>query len=129
MPKWCLQKVVCAKAEKLARNADGLVIDDGEFTYCAPGDNGWALNAQQLSLAPESISHYSWCCAANQICADFVRAYLKLPMSTGDATKTPRQSGFLFPELGYGDEDGLSLGVPYYINLVPNFDATVRLNW
>ena len=117
-----------AKAEKLARNADGrLSIDDGEFTYCAPGDNGWALNAQQLSLAPEvnQIITRGAVLRIKSVPILYV-PYLKLPMSTGDATKTPRQSGFLFPELGYGDEDGLSLGVPYYINLVPNFDATVQ---
>ena len=116
-----------ATAEKLARNADGqLLIDGGEFTYCAPGDDGWALSAQQLSLEAQT----------NQVITRgavlriksvpvLYLPYLKLPMSAGDAAKTPRQSGFLFPELGYGDEDGLSLGVPYYLNLAPNFDATV----
>ena len=44
-----------ATAEKLARNADGqLLIDGGEFTYCAPGDDGWALSAQQLSLEAQT---------------------------------------------------------------------------
>ncbi|MEC7077848.1 MAG: LPS assembly protein LptD [Pseudomonadota bacterium] len=117
-----------ATAEKLARNADGqLLIDGGEFTYCAPGDDGWALSAQQLSLEAQT----------NQVITRgavlriksvpvLYLPYLKLPMSAGDAAKTPRQSGFLFPELGYGDEDGLSLGVPYYFNLAPNFDATVQ---
>ena len=117
-----------ATAEKLARNADGqLLIDGGEFTYCAPGDDGWALSAQQLSLEAQT----------NQVITRgavlriksvpvLYLPYLKLPMSAGDAARTPRQSGFLFPELGYGDEDGLSLGVPYYLNLAPNFDATVQ---
>ena len=117
-----------ATAEKLARNADGqLLIDGGEFTYCAPGDDGWALSAQQLSLEAQT----------NQVITRgavlriksvpvLYLPYLKLPMSAGDAAKTPRQSGFLFPELGYGDEAGLSLGVPYYLNLAPNFDATVQ---
>ena len=117
-----------ATAEKLARNADGqLLIDGGEFTYCAPGDDGWALSAQQLSLEAQT----------NQVITRgavlriksvpvLYLPYLKLPMSAGDAAKTPRQSGFLFPELGYGDEDGLSLGVRYYLNLAPNFDATVQ---
>ena len=40
--------------------------------------------------------------------------------------RRPGKAGFYFPELGYGDEDGLSLGVPYYLNLAPNFDATVQ---
>ncbi|MEC7420553.1 MAG: LPS assembly protein LptD, partial [Pseudomonadota bacterium] len=117
-----------ATAEKLSRNADGqLLIDGGEFTYCAPGNDGWALSAQQLSLEAQT----------NQVITRgavlriksvpvLYLPYLKLPMSAGDTAKTPRQTGFLFPELAYGDEDGLSLGVPYYLNLAPNFDATVQ---
>ena len=117
-----------ATAEKLARNADGqLLIDGGEFTYCAPGDDGWALSAQQLSLEAQTnqVTTRGAVLRIKSVPVLYL-PYLKLPMSAGDAAKTPRQSGFLFPELGYGDEDGLSLGVPYYLNLAPNFDATVQ---
>ena len=117
-----------ATAEKLARNADGqLLIDGGEFTYCAPGDDGWALSAQQLSLEAQTNQLITRGAVLRiKSVPVLYLPYLKLPMSAGDAAKTPRQSGFLFPELGYGDEDGLSLGVPYYLNLAPNFDATVQ---
>ncbi|MEC7554170.1 MAG: LPS assembly protein LptD [Pseudomonadota bacterium] len=117
-----------ATAEKLARNADGqLLIDGGEFTYCAPGDDGWALSAQQLSLEAQTnrVITRGAVLRIKSVPVLYL-PYLKLPMSAGDAAKTPRQSGFLFPELGYGDEAGLSLGVPYYLNLAPNFDATVQ---
>ena len=117
-----------ATAQRLARDSDGrLLIENGDFTYCAPTDDGWSLSARQLSLASES----------NQVITRgavlriksvpvLYLPYLRLPMRGRDDTKTPRQSGFLFPELGYGDEDGVSLGVPFYLNLAANFDATVQ---
>ena len=37
-----------------------------------------------------------------------------------------RQSGFLTPSVGYTDELGASLTVPYYIALSPHYDATVE---
>jgi LPS-assembly protein len=117
-----------ATAQRLARDSDGrLLIENGDFTYCSPTDDGWSLSARQLSLASES----------NQVITRgavlriksvpvLYLPYLRLPMRGRDDTKTPRQSGFLFPELGYGDEDGVSLGVPFYLNLAANFDATVQ---
>jgi LPS-assembly protein len=36
-----------------------------------------------------------------------------------------RQSGFLFPSIGTSTSGGLELGSPYYLNLAPNYDATV----
>ena len=117
-----------ATAERLERGADGrLLIDGGEFTYCAPGDDGWRLSAQTLRLAPDT----------NQVVTRgavlrikslpvLYLPYLRLPMRSGDQTEMRRQSGFLVPELGYGDEDGVSVAVPYYLNLAANLDATVQ---
>lgn len=117
-----------ATADRLERGADGrLLIDGGDFTYCAPGDDGWRLSAKTLRLAADT----------NQVVTRgavlriksmpvLYLPYLRLPMRTGDETETPRQSGFLVPELGYGDEDGVSVAVPYYLNLAANLDATIQ---
>ena len=84
-----------ATAEKLASNVDGrLSIDGGEFTYCAPGDNGWA---QQLSLAPEVNQIITRGVVLRIKSVPILHApYLKLPMSTGDATRHPGKAGFYF---------------------------------
>ncbi|WP_243649241.1 LPS-assembly protein LptD [Luteibacter rhizovicinus] len=37
-----------------------------------------------------------------------------------------RKSGFLYPTFGSSSHSGLYLGVPYYLNLAPNYDATVE---
>lgn len=40
-------------------------------------------------------------------------------------TDDRRRSGFLYPTLGYESEVGIDLMVPYYLNLAPNYDATI----
>jgi len=46
--------------------------------------------------------------------------YLSFPL--GDQ----RKSGFLFPNLGYNTRGGIEMSVPYYLNLAPNYDLTLR---
>lgn len=36
-----------------------------------------------------------------------------------------RQSGFLAPTIGYGENNGLDLRIPYYWNIAPNHDMTI----
>lgn len=45
--------------------------------------------------------------------------YFKFP------TNHDRHSGFLMPIYGYTNLGGFDLGVPYYLNLAPNYDATL----
>lgn len=120
-----------AQAQRLSRNAAGqLTIDDGEFTYCPPGDDGWSLSAQQLTVAA-SAEHVITRGALLRIKSVPVLylPYLKMPLGGGDESTRVRQSGFLLPSVGYGDEDGASFGVPYYLNIAPNLDATVKPKW
>ncbi|MEO8461328.1 MAG: LPS assembly protein LptD, partial [Dokdonella sp.] len=36
-----------------------------------------------------------------------------------------RLSGFLYPEIGYSNRRGVDITIPYYLNLAPNYDATI----
>src|SRR5690606_22450660 len=36
-----------------------------------------------------------------------------------------RKSGVLFPDFGYNSDRGFDVAVPYYLNLAPNYDATI----
>ncbi len=46
--------------------------------------------------------------------------YMKFPLDN------ERESGFLLPHLGYSGRRGLVVGIPYYFNLAPNYDATLE---
>lgn len=40
-----------------------------------------------------------------------------------------RKTGFLFPSVGYDDDSGYVLEVPYYWNIAPNMDATLTTRY
>ncbi|HDK38024.1 MAG TPA: LPS-assembly protein LptD, partial [Thiolapillus brandeum] len=90
------------------------------YTTCPPGNKGFVLSAQSMEIDQK-----------NQI-GTFRGAKLrflgipvfyapKLTVSLDDA----RKSGLLPPSLGYSSDNGLDLTIPYYLNLAPNYDATL----
>ncbi|MAI16715.1 MAG: hypothetical protein CMP94_04990, partial [Gammaproteobacteria bacterium] len=120
-----------AQAQRLTRNAAGqLSIDDGEFTYCAPADDGWSLSARQLTVAANSeyVTTRGAVLRVKSVPLIYL-PYLKLPLGSGDESVAARQSGFLVPTVGYDDEEGASIGVPYYLNIAPNVDVTLKPKW
>ena len=109
------------EAAQLNQEANGdLLIRKNRFTRCEPGHNGWSLNTSSLLIEEDEV----FATARNAVIRMksvpvFYTPYLKFPV-TDD-----RVSGFLFPTVGYSDEDGVDLSVPYYLNLAPNYDATI----
>ncbi len=95
-------------------------IKDGFFTSCKPGDDGWRVQADELEL-------------------DFTRdvgtargasVYFEgLPViaapSFDFSLNNQRKSGFLPPSIGATGKSGPEFGVPYYLNLAPNYDLTL----
>jgi LPS-assembly protein len=120
-----------AQAEQLTRNAAGqLSISDGEFTYCSPADDGWSLSARQLTVAANSEYVITRGAVLRIKSVPILYLpYLKMPLGSGGESTAARQSGFLVPTAGYDDEEGASLGIPYYLNIAPNFDATLKPKW
>ena len=109
------------RAERLDQTANGdLRLTQGAFTRCEPGNNGWSLGNSALVIEEDEV----FGTARNAVLKlksvpVFYSPYLKFPVSD------ERVSGFLFPNMGYSDEDGVDLSVPYYLNLAPNYDATI----
>lgn len=99
---------------------DVLVLDRSTYTTCEPGANTWYFQADDLRLnAPKG-----WGTARNMIIKikDVPVFYLPWFMFPID---DQRQSGFLFPTIGTSSNGGLELSLPYYLNLAPNYDATL----
>ena len=97
-----------------------LIMSRNGFTRCEPGNNNWRISASQLRIPKDEVfgtaKHAVIRVKGVPI---FYAPYLKFPV-TDD-----RQSGFLFPNVGYSSDDGLDLSVPYYLNLAPSYDATI----
>src|SRR5438874_314203 len=95
-------------------------IKDGSFTSCKPGDDGWLVKADELELD----------FTRDAGTARGARVYFKgLPIiaapSFDFSLNNQRKSGFLPPSIGVTGKSGPEVGIPYYLNLAPNYDLTL----
>ena len=100
--------------------AGNLEMVGSAFTRCEPGTNTWQITSASLRVEKDGV----FGTARNAVVRVknvpiFYFPYLRFPVTPD------RQSGFLFPSMGYSDEDGMDVSLPYYLNLAPNYDATV----
>ena len=117
-----------AQARQLKRDATGqLEIDDGDFSYCPPGDDGWSLSARRLTVATgtDQVIARGAVLRVKSVPVLYL-PYLKMALGGDRGLTRARQSGFLRPSVGYDDEEGSSFGVPYYWNIAANIDATLK---
>ncbi len=112
------------EAAQITRAKDGVVfIEEGFYTTCEPGDISWQLYGTSIELNPNSgfgtAKHV-------QIRIDdipvFYFPWLRFPIDNR------RQTGFLFPSFSYDGDDNFALSAPFYLNLAPNYDATITPN-
>lgn len=109
------------QADKLElQGLNNLDLEDATYTTCSPQDNTWYLKAQQISFDRKS----GWG-EANDLTLRLYDVpvmyfpYLSFPIDDR------RKSGFLFPMVGINDKRGLEIYTPYYLNLAPDYDATL----
>lgn len=96
------------------------VLENGTFTSCLPGDDSWSVQGSSVIHDREEQVAEIWN-ARFKIgkVPVFYSPYLQLPV--GDK----RRSGFLIPNANWGSNNGFEFSAPYYLNLAPNYDATV----
>ena len=108
-------------AKRIENDSRRTVITGGSFTTCDPGSNAWRLEAESLELDHESGTGT----ARNAQLSFFGFPLLYTPWITFPIG-SDRKSGFLIPTFESSDNAGSSLTLPYYLNLAPNYDATLR---
>jgi len=109
-------------AEKLVRTSDSRArIDQGELTTCAPGQNDWSVIASEIELDQgEGVGTAKHVRLQVKDVPVFYWPYISFPIDDR------RKSGFLYPAFGSSSAgSGGFLAVPYYLNLAPNYDATL----
>ena len=99
---------------------DVLVFDKSSFTTCEPGSNAWLFEASDIRLNKDS----GWGTAKHAVIRVkdvpvFYFPWLMFPIDDR------RQTGFLFPSFSSGEDNGNTVATPYYLNLAPNYDATL----
>ncbi|MFO7705441.1 MAG: LPS-assembly protein LptD [Halopseudomonas sp.] len=108
-------------ATKFMRRDDAVIVmTDGTYTTCEPGENSWALHSKDIKLNREE----GWGEAK----------HVTLRVKDVPVLYTPwmnfplddrRKSGFLTPSFSSSTDSGSELTIPYYFNLAPHYDATL----
>ncbi|WP_461480969.1 LPS-assembly protein LptD [Porticoccus sp.] len=107
-------------ADRMNRIGDVFYIDNATYTTCEPGSNAWHLVSSNVDINPETgIAH-----------ARHVRLEVKdIPVLYAPWLRFPiderRASGLLFPSFSFGEDNGFDFAQPIYLNLAPNYDATI----
>lgn len=98
-----------------------LSIENGEFSRCEPESNFWHIEAKNIVLDQQRGRGY----------AQAARLYIKnlpvfyYPFTLQFPLGDERISGFLAPSTGSTRNGGTDFELPYYLNLAPNYDATI----
>ncbi len=89
------------------------------YTQCTPDDEVWVISAGQLELDQAA----GWGSAEDVVLRVkdipvFYSPYLSFPIDER------RKTGFLWPTIA-SNNGSMDLSLPYYLNIAPNFDATL----
>ena len=110
------------RASRVRRDAAGIThLTAATFSTCPPGTPGWHLQADEIELDPQTGQG-----TAHGATLEFkgvpllYTPWLRFPL--GDE----RRSGLLTPSFGSNSSSGTTIGIPYYWNAAPNFDATIE---
>ncbi|HEY0960851.1 MAG TPA: LPS-assembly protein LptD [Pseudomonadales bacterium] len=103
------------------RDANGVVtIDNGVFTRCEPGDDAWAITGDTIELdRPSGRGTATNVTLRIKDVPVLYTPYISFPIDDR------RMTGFLAPVLGSTRDGGFDMATPYYLNLAPNYDATL----
>ncbi|CAA9892926.1 LPS-assembly protein LptD [Candidatus Methylobacter favarea] len=94
---------------------------DVAYTSCQPGNQDWVVHASELKLnktTGKGAAKNAW--LEFKGLPVFYSPYLSFP------TDDRRLSGFLAPAFGTTRTGGFNFSAPYYWNIAPNFDATLK---
>jgi len=95
-------------------------VTNGRYTTCVAPRNDWFLQTRELTLdRTRNVGTAHDATVRFFETPIFYSPYLEFPLSN------ERKSGFLTPTAGSTGTRGLELATPYYLNLAPNYDATL----
>lgn len=92
------------------------------FSTCDPDQRSWELRARRIDLDhAEGVGRARGATLRLGKVPVVYLPYLTFPIDDR------RRTGFLYPAVGHSDNTGLDIRIPYYLNLAPNYDATLTL--
>ncbi|MEM7196066.1 MAG: LPS assembly protein LptD [Pseudomonadota bacterium] len=110
-----------ANADRMDFEGEGFErLTNTTFTTCAEGNNDVLLQASEIEL-----DHDTGIGTAKNMTLRFKGVPIFYFPTATFPINNERKTGFLFPSVGYDDDSGFILQVPYYINIAPQHDATI----
>jgi LPS-assembly protein len=99
---------------------DRFKISDAFFTTCKPESSDWYLQARELDL---DYTRQVGTARGGKV---VFKGVTIIPAPFLDfSLNNERKSGFLPPHVGTTGKSGPEVSTPYYLNLAPNYDATL----
>jgi LPS-assembly protein len=99
---------------------DRVRVTEGTFTTCKPGQDDWQISAEELDLdLGREVG------TARRARLTFLGMTTPALPSVDFPLNNRRKSGFLAPSFGISNARGWEVLAPYYLNLAPNYDATI----
>jgi LPS-assembly protein len=96
------------------------VLRNALYTTCDPGNDDWLLRAGRVRLDQASGTGTATNVSLSFMGVPFLYSpWLSFPIDDR------RKSGFLAPVVGESSRNGVEIALPYYLNLHPQFDATL----
>ncbi|MGA1080579.1 MAG: LPS-assembly protein LptD [Steroidobacteraceae bacterium] len=116
------QRPARGEARELGVGTDGdLALQRVRFTTCPLGNEDWLLRASEITIDRDREQG-----TAREVRLDFLGLPLLYTPWLSFPAGSSRKTGFLFPTVGTSSSNGIEFSAPYYLNLAPNYDATLE---
>ena len=99
-------------------------LTSATYSTCPPGQRQWEFSAGRIAIYEPAHTGV----ARNVTLRLGGIPVIWLPV-VSFPTDDKRRTGVLAPTIGRDDRNGLDLKVPVYLNLAPNYDATLTPRW
>ena len=99
-------------------------LETATYSTCPPGERQWEFSAGRIAINNETHTGV----ARNVSLRLGGVPVIWLPV-VSFPTDDKRRTGLLAPTIGRDDLNGLDLKLPVYLNLAPNYDATITPRW
>lgn len=123
-----LTKIAATSGERV--NGEEMILNNGVYTACTPCATDpthrslWQIKAERVVQNGRThtvrLEHARF--------EMFGKPIAYFPMLEVPDHTVKRKTGFLFPKFSYTQKLGLGVGVPYYIAIAPDMDATITPN-
>lgn len=109
------------EAQRIAVTSAGeLSLKDVRYTTCPLGQEDWLFRASDIDIDRDSGIG-----TGRSVRLDFKGVPILYTPFISFPVGIERKSGFLFPTFGTSSSSGTAVGVPWYWNIAPNYDATL----